>query len=805
MYSHRPSTIEPLESRIAPASTFVFTDVDGDIVTVKSSLGTLGAANFTFGPPPQVSELQNITLDASFDNTDLTITVKAVPGGNGSVNVGAILAPGVDFKSISIVGDLGHINAGGGDPAAKVFGVGSLTVDSMGRAGVVLQGGGGTLYSFIDGRLGKLKVKGDMAGASIETTADMGGVEIGGSLIGGAGASSGLLFAGSNPAFALNIGSVKIGGSIVGGAGENSGQIFSVGSIGAVTIGGDLTGGTGNRAGWIYGDIGIGAVVVKGSILGNVLADRTNFGNGTISTGGAMKSLTVGGDIIGGGGTFGGYVYAGGAMGAVKITGDVRGDNSVPALNNAILDFAASFNGGVQSSTSMGNVSVGGSVIGGIASYSGVIFVGNENFAGNQATPGVGLPGDIGTNNGINEPFATAGNMGTVTVKGSVIGGGLVSTFPNGNSGGASGWIKADGGMGAVKISGDVIGSIGAYSGAIQARGVGIAASKATIPSVSVGGSVRGGQGFDSGAIFAGSPDVLQQVPPAATFIGSIKITGSLYAGFGNISGTLYADGGINSVNIGGSIVGDTSGALDGVQQGGGAIVSGAGLGTVTIKGGVYGEFGPTGGGIYAYGGGIKSISIGRDLTGSTASTGIYAAGAISSLSVGGSIIGAAPGGGVVFVLSDTAINKLTVKGRVENADILAGSGFYNAIIGGTGNADAQIGTVSVGQDWVASNLAAGTDSSNANNFFGFLGDQTVAGNNVDIGLASRIASITIKGNVVGTPDSGIDGFGFFAQQIGSLKIRGVVQAVPPIGAAGSVTLGDPVYSEVTVVTLGGS
>src|SRR5262249_27596031 len=35
-----PAVIEPLEARIAPAAVFTFTDVDGDLVTVKTSKGT---------------------------------------------------------------------------------------------------------------------------------------------------------------------------------------------------------------------------------------------------------------------------------------------------------------------------------------------------------------------------------------------------------------------------------------------------------------------------------------------------------------------------------------------------------------------------------------------------------------------------------------------------------------------------------------------------------------------------------------------------------------------------------------------
>jgi hypothetical protein len=40
-----PSFIEPLETRIAPAAVLTFTDVDGDIVTITSSKGTLADLN----------------------------------------------------------------------------------------------------------------------------------------------------------------------------------------------------------------------------------------------------------------------------------------------------------------------------------------------------------------------------------------------------------------------------------------------------------------------------------------------------------------------------------------------------------------------------------------------------------------------------------------------------------------------------------------------------------------------------------------------------------------------------------------
>ena len=44
--------IEPLEARIAPAILFTYTELDGDLVTVSISKGSLGDATFTHPPVP---------------------------------------------------------------------------------------------------------------------------------------------------------------------------------------------------------------------------------------------------------------------------------------------------------------------------------------------------------------------------------------------------------------------------------------------------------------------------------------------------------------------------------------------------------------------------------------------------------------------------------------------------------------------------------------------------------------------------------------------------------------------------------
>ena len=139
------SLIEPLEARIAPAillspTKVRFTDVDGDIVTVKFSKGEVDlAANFSFVAAGRGEQLQQISLGgdtAAFSGVDFTISVSRALG-DGAVDVGHIDATGVDLGTVRISGDLGRIDAGDVDFATA--GVGFLKVRSLGRFGLATQ------------------------------------------------------------------------------------------------------------------------------------------------------------------------------------------------------------------------------------------------------------------------------------------------------------------------------------------------------------------------------------------------------------------------------------------------------------------------------------------------------------------------------------------------------------------------------------------------------------------------------------------------------------------------------------------
>ena len=119
----------------------------------------------------------------------------------------------------------------------------------------------------------------------------------------------------------------------------------------------------------------------------------------------------------------------------------------------------------------------------------------------------------------------------------------------------------------------------------------------------------------------------------------------------------------------------------------------------------------------------------------------------------------------------DKAIGTLTVNGKAEFAQILAG---YDRT-GAAKNADAQIGTITIMGDWIASSIAAGT-SPGAGGFYGDAAtDAKMSGGSVkdDVNVFSSIGSITIGGQAMGTV-GGADFYGFVAERVAAVKIGGL-------------------------------
>lgn len=175
--------------KIGPThKTATFTDVDGDLVTIKTTKGPLTANEFTL---TGVNALGGATLrlidfhgHSELRGTSLSITAKpqligGVRHGDGLVNIGELDASGLALGNIGIGGDLGQFHLGSGTTvaAARMF-----VLNSFGLAGLTTQGGvNASLTSTFAGTLPLFIVKTSVDGVLL-AGAKMGTVRIGGDL-----------------------------------------------------------------------------------------------------------------------------------------------------------------------------------------------------------------------------------------------------------------------------------------------------------------------------------------------------------------------------------------------------------------------------------------------------------------------------------------------------------------------------------------------------------------------------------------------------------------------------------------------
>jgi hypothetical protein len=90
-------------------------------------------------------------------------------------------------------------------------------------------------------------------------------------------------------------------------------------------------------------------------------------------------------------------------------------------------------------------------------------------------------------------------------------------------------------------------------------------------------------------------------------------------------------------------------------------------------------------------------------------------------------------------------------------------------------NPDAQIGSVTIGGNWTASELGAGTYNRTGDRY----NKLTIAGVPDSSRRLAKIGSIAIGGSVRGTSAAG-DNFGFIAEEIGRVRIGGSDRALVP-------------------------
>ncbi len=224
-----------------------FLDVDGDEIIVKVAGGKVNADMFTFSA---AGDLLLVDLNAGGTikrGANITFLVKQ-RGGNGTLDVGAIVGTGLNLGKISVTGDLGQIDITPLNPLKPVLK--QLVVGSFGMVGEANQIPGtiDPLVSDIGGSLTKLIVRRDVHFATLNIEGALGNMSVGGNFDGtGAFDATQLAALGhavSNVAggstlansglSAASIGNLNIKQSL------NNAAVRSDGNIGNATIGGSV-------------------------------------------------------------------------------------------------------------------------------------------------------------------------------------------------------------------------------------------------------------------------------------------------------------------------------------------------------------------------------------------------------------------------------------------------------------------------------------------------------------------------------------------------------------------------------------
>jgi hypothetical protein len=371
-------------------------DVDGDLVTLTASRGILTTSNFAM-----VSSGGGLILGALFLDTPecqgISVNITAKGPGN-SINMGGIIASGVDLGTVKVMGDISRIIAGSSTSKTAVA---KLEVSSLGSHGSSFDLEG-SVFSQVTGKLGSLIVHGNVENAIFSVDSgkniSIGALKVEGSLKGGTPAGSGYIFTSGD------ILTAEIRRGILGGTGFYSGTIQTLGKIGKVTIGGNMQGGNGDRSGSIfvhgYHDAvsaGIGSVAIKGSLIGG-----GGSGSGAIYSLGSIGSLAVAGSVSNA------FVAAGG-IGKIAVGRDVVGAEFVTGIlvsGTGLANPTSSPLPVARATSGVGMIAVGGNWV--ASSVAADVSAGTDNMYG-TADDRLLFP-------------ATLAAIKSVKIKGSVVG-----------------------------------------------------------------------------------------------------------------------------------------------------------------------------------------------------------------------------------------------------------------------------------------------------------------------------------------------------------------------------------------------
>ncbi|MHA3772257.1 beta strand repeat-containing protein [Verrucomicrobiota bacterium sgz303538] len=679
--------IESLEPRVAPATlvsptTLTYTDVDGDLVTVKFTKPLLTQANvnsvFTFstgtvnGSNSTGQLLQRINLESFGDADGLGISViakRGSTGGDGLANVGEIdarvsMGIGLDLGTVVIDGDLGQLRCG--DENSSRPGLVSLKADSLGALGTDTQlPASPALILEVAGAVGSIAIKGDCYAAITVLNSSLGQLKIGGSLVG---SESGVT--------AGPVGKIVIGTNVLE-------SFISIESTGSISVGGSIRGSAAQQ-GYISIEHGAKLIAVAGDVVGSPLVPANGGETGYISAGGRIEKVSIGGSLIANvvAGTLRGGVLRAASFGSIVIGGNIDGGR-IQSVGTSVASDGAD----------IGSVTVGGSLIGTELSNSGSIEAGTTDASST-------VPEKIG-------------NLGKVVVNGSLLSSSIRDFTAQ---------IVSTGDMGSVKVGGDVICTVAdstsarivsfsalgkvVVGGSVQgnAFGAGVISAEKDLGSVSIGKNLIGRAG-GSGNILAGGS------------ITSVKIGGSIISGVATLSGSIRSGAAIGSVVIKGDLIGNngTSGLI--VAQGrlNPANESAAlAIGSITVGGRIEGARIYAGYSADSVAPVNADVQIGKIVCGSW-----LASNAVAGVTDGGDGFGNA---------GDTAINSGGVSAVISKIGSVIIKGHARGTVGGTdsfGIVAQEIGTVRISDALV--NLIAGkandTDFSSSRLALGTTGD----------------------------------------------------------------------------------
>lgn len=334
------SGAEVVPTLSANGKTATFTELDGDLITVKITKGSLVNANFDLFQPTGAGGVRFslLDLDTGSAGSNLTITAKpTAAGGDGLVNLGFLDANGIDLGKVKIAGNVELLMMGDGD--ATTLAVKSFNAQTLGRGSFKAQDSGGPNIAKFTDPIGTLSIKGDADRARLDLVSAK-QILIGGSLLGGARQGEGRIDATSG------IGTIKIGRDVRASGGVGTGTINVGGAIGNLTIGGSALGSNG---------LGSGFINVGGNIA-NMKIGR-DLRDVSIISGGDIKVATIGGSLIDTDTPGGGRLEANGSLGKLTIGGDILGLADAPTVISGVGTLAA-----VPSSFGVKTVTVKGSV-----------------------------------------------------------------------------------------------------------------------------------------------------------------------------------------------------------------------------------------------------------------------------------------------------------------------------------------------------------------------------------------------------------------------------------------------------------